>query len=223
MPRIDLQVPFSEKDDAKRLGARWDAGRKVWYVPDGLEASSFTRWIPAGPETNIRSSCYYIAETRKSCWKCGKETLVLGLLIPAGHQTLEPIDEEELEFSSDEEYEAWLNSPASSEWATCDLPTLIHYVDYLPDAVRKHVHARSRNYRVDFSKTTQSAYWMNHCEHCGMKQGDFEMYCEPQGAFFPLDEREAAQIVLHAVDEPFEANCDDYSYGVELFDFMRKG
>lgn len=29
--RTDLRVPFAEKDEAKRLGARWDAARKVWY------------------------------------------------------------------------------------------------------------------------------------------------------------------------------------------------
>lgn len=34
MPRIDLTVPFAEKDEAKRLGARWDGERKLWYVPD---------------------------------------------------------------------------------------------------------------------------------------------------------------------------------------------
>lgn len=27
--RIDLNVPFAEKDEAKRLGARWDANRKM--------------------------------------------------------------------------------------------------------------------------------------------------------------------------------------------------
>jgi len=29
MPRIDLNVPFSEKDEAKLLGARWDVQHKV--------------------------------------------------------------------------------------------------------------------------------------------------------------------------------------------------
>ena len=30
--RIDLRVPYSEKDEAKALGARWDAGSKRWYT-----------------------------------------------------------------------------------------------------------------------------------------------------------------------------------------------
>lgn len=27
-----LEVPFKEKDEAKRLGARWDPNMKKWYV-----------------------------------------------------------------------------------------------------------------------------------------------------------------------------------------------
>jgi hypothetical protein len=37
MPPTDLNVPFHEKDDAKRLGARWDAIRKTWFLPDCTE------------------------------------------------------------------------------------------------------------------------------------------------------------------------------------------
>jgi hypothetical protein len=29
-----LNVPFAEKDEAKALGAWWDAGKKKWYVRD---------------------------------------------------------------------------------------------------------------------------------------------------------------------------------------------
>lgn len=47
MSRVDLRVPFAEKDEAKRLGARWDAVRKVWFVPDGLAVAPFARWLPA--------------------------------------------------------------------------------------------------------------------------------------------------------------------------------
>ncbi|WP_151446818.1 DUF5710 domain-containing protein [Lacisediminimonas profundi] len=39
-----LDVPFSEKDDAKRLGARWDSVQRKWYVPQGLDIKLFSRW-----------------------------------------------------------------------------------------------------------------------------------------------------------------------------------
>jgi hypothetical protein len=44
--RINLKVPFAEKDGAKALGARWDAANKVWYVKDVADLTAFMRWIP---------------------------------------------------------------------------------------------------------------------------------------------------------------------------------
>ncbi len=44
--RTNLQVPFAEKDQAKQLGARWDAARKVWFVENKPDMSSFARWMP---------------------------------------------------------------------------------------------------------------------------------------------------------------------------------
>ena len=205
MPRIDLAVPFAEKDEAKRLGARWDGERKLWYVPDGVDAGAFGRWLPSEPDISVRSSSYFIAHTTKPCWKCSEHTSVFGFILPAGHETLEP-DED------DDERDAWYRY---------DEPTIVHYVTDLLPAVAARIKAFSRHYRVDFSKTTQSSYWMNHCEHCGMKQGDFEMYCEPQGAFFPMDERAASLIVLHEFAEPFGCNGGT-AYGDHLFEYMRR-
>lgn len=39
-----LAVPFAEKDAAKKLGARWNAERRVWYAPPGSDISLFRRW-----------------------------------------------------------------------------------------------------------------------------------------------------------------------------------
>lgn len=44
--RMNLKVPFAEKDEAKKLGARWDAGRKVWYVEGLADLAAFSRWSP---------------------------------------------------------------------------------------------------------------------------------------------------------------------------------
>jgi hypothetical protein len=40
-----LNVPFAEKDEAKRLGARWDSAKKKWYVPSGTDLTPFSRWL----------------------------------------------------------------------------------------------------------------------------------------------------------------------------------
>jgi hypothetical protein len=41
-----LNVPYAEKDEARRLGARWNAELKTWYVPPGLLLTVFERWLP---------------------------------------------------------------------------------------------------------------------------------------------------------------------------------
>ena len=161
--------------------------------------------MPSEPDINVCSSSYFIAQTTKLCWKCGEHTSVYGFILPAGHETLGPDDE-------DDERDAWYQY---------DEPTIVHYVADLLPAVALRIKAFSQHYRVDFSKATQSSYWMNHCEHCGMKQGDFEMYCEPQGAFFPVDERAASRIVLHEFAEPFGCNGSTV-YGDHYFEYMRR-
>lgn len=46
---IALKVPFSEKDQAKALGARWNAESKHWYVPQGVESAPFEKWFTNSP------------------------------------------------------------------------------------------------------------------------------------------------------------------------------
>lgn len=48
--RVNLKVPFAEKDEAKKLGARWDAARKLWYVEGRDDVSAFARWSPTPHE-----------------------------------------------------------------------------------------------------------------------------------------------------------------------------
>lgn len=46
--RTDLAVPFAEKDEAKKLGARWDPTRKCWYVQNVTDLAPFARWLREG-------------------------------------------------------------------------------------------------------------------------------------------------------------------------------
>ncbi len=44
--RMNLKVPYAEKDQAKQLGARWDPARKIWYVDGKEDLSDFSAWSP---------------------------------------------------------------------------------------------------------------------------------------------------------------------------------
>lgn len=41
-----LKVPYAEKDDAKKLGARWNPEKKKWYVENVNNLLLFKRWLP---------------------------------------------------------------------------------------------------------------------------------------------------------------------------------
>jgi hypothetical protein len=56
--RIDLAVPYHQKDKAKSLGARWDGIKRVWYVVDVSDLSSFIKWIPSIPDKGKKPSAW---------------------------------------------------------------------------------------------------------------------------------------------------------------------
>lgn len=39
-----IDVPFKEKNEAKKLGARWDKEEKSWYVPPSFDLTPFEKW-----------------------------------------------------------------------------------------------------------------------------------------------------------------------------------
>lgn len=48
--RVNLNVPYAEKDAAKAAGARWDAARKCWYWQSSHESAlnvALLKWMPA--------------------------------------------------------------------------------------------------------------------------------------------------------------------------------
>lgn len=53
---IFLTVPFAEKDQAKALGARWNAAQKKWYVPDGVDSTAFEKWQPQAGKASTGST-----------------------------------------------------------------------------------------------------------------------------------------------------------------------
>jgi hypothetical protein len=207
--RVDLKVPFAEKDDAKRLGARWDVERKVWYVPDGLDASKFAQWMRRGPDITILSERYFIAQSESQCWKCRKACAVFCFALPPGHLVREPDCDDDQ------------TGEVVEGWHPRDELAFVQYVTDLLPSVEKQISGFTPHYRLDFSKTVGRSYWMNHCQACGMKQGDFELHCEPSGAFLLIDAREAARVTLHHVAKPFACN-GDLSDGEEFAYAMRR-
>ena len=43
--RIDLDVPYSDKDKVKALGAKWDMSTSKWYVLNPEDLKPFVQWM----------------------------------------------------------------------------------------------------------------------------------------------------------------------------------
>lgn len=53
--QLYLNVPFKEKDLAKKHGARFDGEVKQWYIPHGLDVSLFAKWLPEDTAQYVRT------------------------------------------------------------------------------------------------------------------------------------------------------------------------
>jgi hypothetical protein len=220
MPPTDLNVPFHEKELAKQLGARWDARRRTWYVPDGTDASALTRWFPPPVRITLRTQGYYIAQTVCVCWKCEQPSDAWGLVLPPGHEALTAIDEPPPHIQTDAQIDAWEQSEESSAWVEQDCAAVALRVRHLPESAQRRISRLTGAYYRDFSATVQLHYWMNHCTACGMKQGDFTLIEEFDAPLQPLEN--PSRILLHVVDEPLELEAGSIDYEPDIFERMTR-
>ncbi len=51
-----LVVPYSEKDQAKQVGAKWDKSKKSWYAPKGSPINNFINWSISNQEQKIATT-----------------------------------------------------------------------------------------------------------------------------------------------------------------------
>ena len=64
--RIYLAVPYEERQEAKALGARWDAIKKAWYVALGVEPEKIAKWELRHQETATLDPRAEFAEVLRS-------------------------------------------------------------------------------------------------------------------------------------------------------------
>jgi hypothetical protein len=97
-------------------------------------------------------------------------------------------------------------------------PLILQSISTLPKPILDAVVSRHPHFEKRTSKTAGFAYYMNTCV-CGAHFGDFYLFSEPGGAFFPNDEAEAALIRIEELPltGTFELEC---SYGMGLGDLI---
>jgi len=195
----DLLVPFAEKDEAKRLGARWNADRKLWYVPKDLAIAPFEKWLPPKLKPNgqyddcptVRAKEFIIVEVfdHRVCWKCKEATSVFAFFLPRGHERLNEDGGER-----------------HGQWERIDDDEILWAVTYLNENAVRAIHEIAKeDYRLDFH---HGYYWLNHCEECGARLADWYDHNEPDGAFTMGLEKARHGISLYLVEQPFEAGAN---------------
>lgn len=43
--RTYIQVPYADKEEAKKFGAKWDFNKKLWYVENLEDITVFEKWF----------------------------------------------------------------------------------------------------------------------------------------------------------------------------------
>jgi hypothetical protein len=154
-------------------------------------------------DANVRSPSFYVAQMTVCCGHCAAETRVIGLVMPPGHETLDP------------------EAADGAVWQRSTANALLSYVAYLPDGISRRLCRFAPTFRLVPSPTSLNAYWTNHCEHCDLPLGDHELHCEP-GVFMPLSARGAMNIQLFQVLEAIAAVAAGYAADPEFFEWMAK-
>src|SRR5271166_764074 len=63
--RIYLVVPYDERNEAKALGARWDAVRKAWYIGPEVDPTKLAKWeLRHQPEPTLDPRAEFAAVLR---------------------------------------------------------------------------------------------------------------------------------------------------------------
>lgn len=111
------------------------------------------------------------------CWSCHKTTRAVALVGSAGS------------IAFDDDFQ-----PPETE-SVYD-PVLLSSVARVSDDVAMRVRTEAPTFRIDASNTLQTEYWMNHCQHCGAKQGDYFLHTRPDGPFFGWSGRGATTTLV---------------------------
>lgn len=51
-----LKVPFSDKDDVRALGAKWDKDKKKWFLSPGTPLGAFSKWVDVKKPSTAKAS-----------------------------------------------------------------------------------------------------------------------------------------------------------------------
>jgi hypothetical protein len=134
-----------------------------------------------GPTHALNCEAVYLLQAHGNCYRCKKKTTRMFALMALPPFVLEG---EEFDVMDD------------------DGPMLRELTNLPDNLVRQLRPIVGSMLRADDSRTAGLTYWMNHCEHCEAKQGDYFVQ-GPDGPFWPEDDAAFLAIEGVRLEGPF--------------------
>lgn len=159
-----LNVPFTEKDEVKRLGALWNPELKKWYVKYQKDYWKFKKWISNSQSYYILFDYIYIIEGINSCFKCNNLTRVICFGI-----------EKYMEFNSEFKFGYGYFDDNNIH--------MVQHIHPMPPFLLNYIQYRY-NYKLKYSKSAEKSYLANCCDNCDALQGDFYLFNRPESPFW---------------------------------------
>lgn len=188
MPRIFLDVPYKEKNQVKRLGARWNPTLKKWFLPEDCDPKPFAKWLPPTPHIDLLPSVY-LAKTAYPypCPECKTHnafyTLAAEGLIKRKY---EEAPEKVSRF------------------------VVAYHVQIVPEALADFLAESCPTYFLNEHRDTKA--YFNHCRVCKTLISG-SLLNNPDTVFLPKTPLEASRITLFEISDSasLEVNCDYWS------------
>lgn len=168
-----INIPYNEKDEAKKLGAKWNPNVKKWYVTDRRNYCRFSKWILRDCEDAlIVFNNIYIIEGEQRCWKCKRTTKVIGLGIREHLIINENTEISDLQdcYTESNIHLAWADNEDSIP------PKLLRYL-------KEHYFVKT-----GYSKTLGEKCFANHCMYCQSLQGNYFLFQEVESPLSTMAE-----------------------------------
>ena len=199
---ILLNVPFSEKDEAKKLGAWWNPELKKWYIKDRNEYIKLKKWISPRDSFFVVCDHLYIIQGENTCFKCGQKTRVIGYGI-----------ESYMEFDDEINNGVYYDNGEIVHIAAHIKPIPSKLMDYI-----QHTY----NYKNRYSKFANRTYLANCCDNCDVLQGDFFLFDEVDSPFWIENSEVASKLNLFKISLEYDIVLDDIEISFSSTDYLIK-
>ena len=197
-----LNIPYVQKNLAKENGAKWNPERRQWYTDERKKYVKLQKWILSGkPYACVVCNHFYIVEGKRICFKCGCITKVIAFGIDKFLELYEP--------DEDGRYFTWHNENEGVH-IVCEINNLSEsFKRYLRD---------NYSYYDSYSKFADVSYMSNHCQACGVKQGDYYLFDEPDSPFLVATKEDAENLKLIEIELH-----EDVVFDLEMLDVLILG